>query len=173
DRSEQSALLTRAAVALMEHGHDEDRAADLLVRALAADPGHRDANERLVDVYARREQWAEVEALLDRELQSAQAEANRDDDRVAALQTQLGRAALALGNADKALACLESAHQLRPHLLPMLRTFADFRYRRGEWKEAIALYESLLALHRAALPSDELPDLFLRVGHGKAAVGDP
>jgi lipopolysaccharide biosynthesis regulator YciM len=173
DRSEQSALLTRAAVALMEHGHDEDRAADLLVRALAADPGHRDANERLVDVYARREQWAEVEALLERELQSAQAEANRDDDRVAALQTQLARAALALGNADKALACLESAHQLRPELLPMLRTFADFRYRRGEWKEAIALYESLIALHRAALPSDELPDLFLRVGHGKAAVGDP
>ena len=172
DRSEQSALLTRAAVALMEHGNDEDRAADLLVRALAADPGHRDANERLVDVYVRREQWADVEALLDRELQSAQTETDADDDRVAALQTQLARAALALGNADKALACLESAHRLRPELLPMLRTFADFRYGRGEWKEAIALYESLIALHRAALPSDELPDLFLRVGQGKAAIGD-
>jgi tetratricopeptide (TPR) repeat protein len=173
DRSEQSALLTRAAVVLMEHGQDEDRAADLLVRALAADPGHRDANERLVDVYSRREQWADVEALLDRELQSAQADTETDGDRLAALQTQLARAALALGKADKALDCLESAHRLRPGLLPMLRTLADFRYGRGEWKEAIALYESLIALHRAALPSDELPDLFLRIGQGKAAAGDP
>ena len=31
---------------------------------------------------------------------------------------------------DKALECLESAHRLRPELLPMLRTFADFRYGR-------------------------------------------
>ncbi len=182
DRSEQSALLTRAAVVLMEHGHDEDRAADLLVRALAADPGHRDANERLVDVYTRREQWADVEALLDRELQSAQSAqtptetesgTGTDSERVAALQTQLARAALALGKSEKALDCLESAYRLRPELLPMLRTFADFRYGRGEWKEAIALYGSLLALHRASLPKGELPDLFLRVGHGKAEVGDP
>ncbi|HTB59552.1 MAG TPA: tetratricopeptide repeat protein, partial [Polyangia bacterium] len=177
DRSEQSALLTRAAVVLMEHGQDEDRAANLLVRALAADPGHRDANERLVDVYARREQWAEVEALLDREVQSAHAASETgtelDGDRLAALQTQLARAALALGKPEKALECLESAHRLRPQLLPMLRTFADFRYGRGEWKEAIALYASLLALHRASLPFDELPDLFLRIGRGKAEVGDP
>jgi tetratricopeptide (TPR) repeat protein len=179
DRSEQSALLTRAAVVLMEHGQDEDRAADLLVRALAADPGHRDANERLVDVYTRREQWADVEALLDRELESARSPAERasetetDTERVAALQTQLARAALALGKPEKALDCLETAHRLRPELLPMLRTFADFRYGRGEWKEAIALYQSLLALHRAALPKGEIPDLFLRVGHGKAEVGDP
>ncbi|HSS39033.1 MAG TPA: hypothetical protein VLT58_09715, partial [Polyangia bacterium] len=111
--------------------------------------------------------------LLDRELQSAQAETETDGDRLAALQTQLARAALALGNADKALECLENAHRLRPELLPMLRTFADFRYGRGEWKEAIALYESLIALHRAALPSAELPDIFLRVGRGKSATGDP
>ncbi len=161
DRSEQSALLTRAAVVLMEHGHDEDRAADLLVRALAADPGHRDANERLVDVYTRREQWTDVEALLDREVQSAhppvETERETDAERVAALQTQLARAALALGKTEKALDCLERAHRLRPELLPMLRTFADFRYGRGEWKEAIALYESLLSLHRASLPFDRDP----------------
>jgi len=179
DRGEQSALLTRAAVVLMEHGNDEDRAADLLVRALAADPGHRNANERLVDVYSRREQWADVEALLDREVQSAQTQAETgsekepDNERVAALQTQLARAALALGKPEKALDCLEGAHRLRPELLPMLRTFADFRYGRGEWKEAIALYESLIALHRASLPKGELPDLFLRIGRSKAEVGDP
>jgi tetratricopeptide (TPR) repeat protein len=183
DRSEQSALLTRAAVVLMEHGKDEDRAGDLLVRALAADPGHRDANERLVDVYTRREQWADVEALLDRELGGAQADDKTSDgttndgktgdaDRIAALQTQLARAALALGKPDKALGCLESAHRLRPELLPMLRTFADFRYGRGEWKEAVALYESLLALHRASLPAAEIPDIFLRVGQGKSELGD-
>ena len=72
------------------------------------------------------------------------SETEPDADRLAALQTQLARAALALGKPDKALDCLESAHRLRPELLPMLRTFADFRYGRGEWKEAIALYESLL-----------------------------
>ena len=173
DRSEQSALLTRAGVVLLEHLKDEDRAADLLVRALAADPGHRDANERLVDVYARREQWAEVEALLDREIESAhKATGPADDDRLAALETQLGRAALALGKPDKALACLESAHRRRPALLPMLRSFADFRYGRGEWAEAVALYEALLARHRSALPSAEVPDIFLRVGRSKSELGD-
>ncbi|HVV53355.1 MAG TPA: tetratricopeptide repeat protein, partial [Polyangia bacterium] len=172
DRAERSALLTRAAVVLMEHVHDEDRAGDLLVRALAADPGHRDANERLVDVYTRRQQWADVEALLDREIADAEGAAERDDDRLAALETQLGRAALALGKPDKALACLESAHRRRPELLPMLRTFADFRHGRGEWKEAAALYASLLALHRAALPAAEIPDLLLRTSHAKAELGD-
>ena len=172
DRSEQSALLTRAAVVLMEHVKDEDRAADLLVRALAADPGHHDANERLVDVYARREQWADVEALLDHEVQSTRKAEPPDEDRLAALETQLGRAALALGRPDKALTCLESAHRRRPQLLPMLRTFADFRYGRGEWPEAVALYEALLAHHRSALPAAEVPDIFLRVGRSKGELGD-
>jgi tetratricopeptide (TPR) repeat protein len=177
DRSDQSALLTRAAVALLERGKDEDRAADLLVRALEADPGHRNANERLVDVYTRREQWNDVEALLEHELAEAQAHregapAAADDDRVAALETQLARACLALGNPDKALGSLERAYARRPELLPMLRTFADFRYGRGEWREAVAHYESLLRLHRAALPAADLPDMFQRIGQAKTELGD-
>ncbi|HEY4395333.1 MAG TPA: tetratricopeptide repeat protein [Polyangia bacterium] len=170
DRSEKSALLTRAAVVLLERGKDEDRAADLLVRALAADPGHRNANERLVDVYSRREQWDDVEALLDREL--AEEATAPDADRLAALETQLARAAIALGKGDKALECLQSAHARRPELLPMLRTFADFRYGRDEWQEGVAHYESLLRLHRAALPAEELPDIFQRIGRAKAELGD-
>ncbi|HEY6476702.1 MAG TPA: tetratricopeptide repeat protein, partial [Polyangia bacterium] len=179
DRGEQSALLTRAAVVLLERGKDEDRAADLLVRALAADSGHRNANERLVDVYSRREQWDDVEALLDREVADARAQgegngqaADAAADRLAALETQLARACLALGKPDKALGCLESAYARRPELLPMLRTFADFRYGRSEWKEAVAHDESLLRLHRAALPADELPDMFQRIGRAKAELGD-
>ncbi len=174
DRSEQSALFTRAAVVLLERGKDEDRAADLLVRALAADPGHRNANERLVDVYTRRQQWSDVEALLDRELEEARESETdaADGDRQAALETQLARACIALGKPDKALACLESAHARRPELLPMLRTFADFRYGRGEWKEAMTLYQSLLGLHRAALPAAELPDMFERIGRARAELGD-
>ena len=81
DRSEQSALLTRAAVVLMEHGEDEDRAADLSVRALAADPGHRDANERLVDVYSRREQWARRRGAARPRVAKRASRANRDGDR--------------------------------------------------------------------------------------------
>ena len=196
DRSEKSALLTRAAVVLLERGKDEDRAANFLVRALAADPGHRNANERLVDVYTRREQWDDVEALLDREVAAARGDGEGDSaeavapeaiareaiareaiareaiDCLAALETQLARAAIALGKPDKALACLESAHARRPGLLPMLRTFADFRYARGEWTEAVAHYQSLLALHRAAIPAAELPDMFQRIGRAKAELGD-
>ncbi|HLK92052.1 MAG TPA: hypothetical protein VKZ18_19325 [Polyangia bacterium] len=173
DGAERSALLTRAAVVLMEHVKDEDRASDLLVRALAADPGHRDANQRLVDVYTRREQWSDVEALLDREIADAASEAAApDEDRLAALETQLARAALALGNTTKALGCLESAHRRRPDLLPMLRTFADFRYGRGEWTEAVALYQALLAHHRASLPPAEIADVFLRLARAQGELGD-
>ena len=177
DRSEQSALLTRAAVVLMEHGHDEDRAADLLVRALAADPGHRDANERLVDVYTRREQWADVEALLDREVQSAQPPETRATRQTPSAWPRCRRSWRAprwrWENRRRRSIAWRARTACGPELLPMLRTFADFRYGRGEWKEAIALYESLLALHRASLPFGEIPDLFLRVGRGKGEVGDP
>ena len=139
----------------MEHGKDEDRAADLLVRALAAEPGHRDANERLVDVYTRREQWADVEALLDREVESA------DAGRPTPIASPRCRrswpaTALALGKPDKALDCLESAHRLRPELLPMLRTFADFRYDRGEWqggRRALRIAAGACTARRCRSPS--------------------
>jgi tetratricopeptide (TPR) repeat protein len=58
-------LFTEAAALLQDELAQKDRAVDLYTRALAADPGHVSASERLCDIYTARKQWAEVEALLD------------------------------------------------------------------------------------------------------------
>ncbi len=175
DRSEQSALFTRAAVVLLERGKDEDRAADLLVRALAADPGHRNANERLVDVYTRREQWADVEALLDREL-----EEEREEETDAARRRSTGRARDAAG----ARLHSRSGNPTRRSAAwrartPAPRAPADAAHvrrfplrARANGRRRSTLYESLLGLHRAALPAAELPDMFQRIGRARAELGD-
>jgi predicted Zn-dependent protease len=54
----------------------------------------------------------------------------------------------------------------------MLRTFSDFRYGRGEWAEAIALYRALVDRHRGSLPAAEVADVFLRLAHAEGEVGD-
>ena len=161
NRGEQARLLTEAGTETLDHLRDEDRAVELLTQALAANPEHAPAGERLVEIYVRRRRWPEVERLLDVLVGLADA---ADADRAADLQTRLGVTCLELGKTDKALGCLEAAYRLRPELLPLLRTYADFRFGRGEWKEAAELYGSMLRLHRPALLASETLDVLLRIG---------
>ncbi len=169
NREEQARLLTEAGTEMLDHLRQEDRAVELYTRAVAADPEHSPASERLVDIITRRGQWQELEALLD--LAASRADSG-DPDRSADLQTRLAGACLALGKTEKALACLERAHELRPDLLPMLRTYADFRFGRDEWKPAAELYGSMLRLHRAALPASESLDVLLRIGRCQTELGN-
>jgi tetratricopeptide (TPR) repeat protein len=166
---EQARLLTEAGTVTLDRLREEDRAIDLFTRALAADPEHSPASERLVDIYVRRGRWRDVEALLDVEARRPEAD---DPDRAADLLTRLAAACLELGKTDKALACLEQAHRLRPELLPLLRTYADFRFGRREWAEAAALLRAMLGLHRAALPASEVRDALWRLGRCQTELGD-
>jgi tetratricopeptide (TPR) repeat protein len=167
--AERARLLTAAGTEALDHLRDEDRAAALFAQALAADPEHAPAAEGLCDIHVRRGRWAEAEALLDRAVARA---AGAEPERLADLQTRLAGVCLELGETDKALTCLEAAHRLRPELLPLLRSYADLRFRRGEWSAAAELYGSMLRLHRAALPASETLDVLRRIGRCRAEAGE-
>jgi golgin subfamily B member 1 len=167
--AEQARLLTEAGMETLDHLRDEDGAVHLFSRALVADPEQAAASERLVDIYVRRGRWDEVETLLDVAARGVGAD---DPDRLADVQTRLAVACIELGKKEKALACLEAAHRLRPELLPLLRTYADLRFGRGEWSPAAELYGSMLRLHRAALPASEALDVLDRIGRCQTELGN-
>ena len=80
----------------------------------------------------------------------------------------LGRACLGLGDFDAGLAAIQSALQIRPdtgHGQPHF-DLADFEYRRGRHKEAIAHYERGLAIHASS------SEAYYKVGCCRAALGD-
>ncbi|HZL17904.1 MAG TPA: tetratricopeptide repeat protein [Polyangia bacterium] len=168
--AERARLLTEAGTEALDHLRDEDRAADLFTQALAADPEHASANQRLCDIYVRRGRWVEVEALLD--LAVARASDDAEPERLADLETRRAGACLEQGKTDKALTCLEAAHRLRPELLPLLRTYADLRFERSEWKPAGELYGAMLRLHRASLPASETLGILRRIGRCRAEAGE-
>jgi tetratricopeptide (TPR) repeat protein len=166
---EQAELYTAAAMLLQSEPGQEDRAVDLLTKAMAADPDHVPAGERLADIYSARGLWAEVEALLDmlaRRLDPA------DADRLAAIQTRLAGACLEIGNADKALACLTKAYELRPESLPVLRAFAELRARRSEWKQAAELSREILRLGGQTLSPSEALEITMRLGRSQSELGN-
>jgi tetratricopeptide (TPR) repeat protein len=179
-------LLSEAASVIVEDPAQEDRAVDLYTRALAANPDQPAANERLVEIHSARGQWDEVEALLDIQARAAEsrqgagadADADADADKVAgidrvvAIQTRLAGACLEIGKEDKALRCLARAYELRPESLPVLRTYAELRAGRREWKEARELYASMLRVHREGLTPAELIPVTIQLGRCHAELAE-
>ena len=76
----------------------DEQAMELYVRALAADPDHAPAAERLAEVYAFRGRWADVEQLLDVVIDGLEP---GETDRLVALEMKLAEACVQLGKTDK------------------------------------------------------------------------
>ena len=101
----QAALLTEAApdrTGRRRQGErarsQEEQAVELYVRALAADPDHAPAAERLAEIYASRGRWADVEELLDIVIDGLEP---GETDRLVALEMKLAEACVQLGKTDK------------------------------------------------------------------------
>ena len=109
------------------------------MRALAADPDHAPAAERLAEIYATRGRWADVEELLDVVIDGLEP---GETDRLVALEMKLAEACVQLGKTDKnkmdkALDSLARAHEARAESLPVLHKYGDLRMQRREWKDAL------------------------------------
>jgi tetratricopeptide (TPR) repeat protein len=168
-------LWADAATMVQDELKDEDRALGLYERALAADPAHLRAAQRLCELHAARGDTAAVERLLEAQIDALEASPAEpahggdndgngggapDGDRLVPVLTRLAALAAERGTPDgetKALAALAKAHALRPEALAVLRPFADLRAKREEWQDAQPLYQAILRHHRAALaPADVL-----------------
>jgi tetratricopeptide (TPR) repeat protein len=171
DAAKKAQLFAEAGVMAEEQLGDEDRAVELYVQALSADPRLVAAAERLARIYVARGRWAKAEPILDM-LVGLSDPSGGDTDSQVAMQLQLAGVAAANGNVGKALAAAAEAYRLQPESLPVLRQYADLLARRQEWKQAGELYGTLLRLHRAALPPTEIRDVLLGGGQCRAELGD-
>ena len=168
-------LFTEAAALLQDELAQKDRAVDLYTRALAADPGHVTASERLCDIYTARKQWAEVEALLDiqaRQLAAIAEPSEEDRARLLSTETRLAAASLELGKKDTALDCLAAAAAIDGTSLAVLKPYAALRFERGEWAAARELTTTLLERHRAALSPEETLDAAMTLGRAESELGN-
>ena len=151
----------------------EDQAVELYVRALAADPDHAPAAERLAEIYATRGRWADVEELLDVVIDGLDP---GETDRLVALEMKLAEACVQLGKTDKnkmdkALDSLARAHEARAESLPVLHKYGDLRMQRHEWKDALTLYESILRDQRQTLSPSEAAEVAMQIGACHVGAG--
>ncbi|HMF42960.1 MAG TPA: tetratricopeptide repeat protein, partial [Polyangia bacterium] len=183
----QAALLTEAAL-IVQGGQgregqqsqqsqqsQEEQAVELYVRALAADPDHAAAAERLAEIYAARGRWADVEELLDIVIDGLEP---GETDRLVALEMKLAEACVQLGKTDKnkmdkALDALARAHEARAESLPVLHKYGDLRMQRREWKDALALYETILRDQRQTLAPAEAAEVAMQMGACHTELGNP
>jgi tetratricopeptide (TPR) repeat protein len=162
-------LLYEAAVLHQERLDDEERAAELYARALASDPGHAAAAQRLAPLHERAQRWDVLEPVLEMLVRRGEG----PDAQVADLHRRLGECARKLGKADKALRSLEAARALAPESLPVLRGLADLQMERQAWSEARAHYDSVRRLGQRALSTEEKVDLLARLGRCEAQLDEP
>ncbi len=175
----QAALLTEAATIVDTALGKEDQAVELYVRALAADPDHTSAADRLSQIYAARGRWGDVEELLDVVVAGLdESQDSGDTDRQVALQMRLAEACVQLGKTqpekmDKALDYLARAHETRAESLPVMQKLGDLRMHRHEWKDALALYESILGAQRQALSATDAAEVAMQIGVCHTELGNP
>lgn len=163
---EKARRLHEAAVLCAEHLGDEPRAVELWTRALAADPEHVPAAERLAALHERAERWAELEPLLELLARKADPQAPATAD----LHLRLAGCARRNGRPDRALRSYEAARALAPEAPGVLRGLAELHLERGAFADARALYMTLRRVAEGALAPAERGALYERLARCEAGL---
>ena len=171
----EAALIVQGGLGKERREGQEDQAVELYVRALAADPDHAPAAERLAEIYAKRGRWADVEELLDIVIDGLEP---GETDRLVALQMRMAEACVQLGKTDKnkmdkALDALARAHEARAESLPVLHKYGDLRMQRHEWKDALKLYEAILRDQRQILSPSDSAEVAMQIAACHLELGNP
>jgi tetratricopeptide (TPR) repeat protein len=166
---EKARLLYEAGVAYLNELHDEATGAELLARTLAIDPDHEQAGAPLSEVYFRDQRYAELEPVLDMLIRKAD---RRDNTRLQELYFRLARTCDALEKNDKALKYYQSAYDIDSTHLPTLRGMADLLHRMEDWDRAFKIYQTILVHHRDSQESEEIVEIFYRLGNIKLKLGE-
>lgn len=125
---------------------DAERGMSALEQCAEIDVGHADVAARLSALYAARNLDAELARLLERRLSKIDDEGER-----VALEVELARALLEMGEIAKAKEALESALGKQPDHTTALDAMADLCTREGDWAGAEHAWVRLARL----LPSAE------------------
>jgi lipopolysaccharide biosynthesis regulator YciM len=144
-----------------------DDAIRMYQRVLARDPGHVTALRALRDVAARHGRWSEALQAEERLIRVVPGEDRAAEEAwLAGIQYELGRLALAAGDAASAASRFRDALRTRHDFMPAALTLGDAHLKMGDTREALRVWER-------ALEKDAIPPLLTRIGEVHRAEGRP
>ncbi len=169
NRLEKARLLFEAGEIHREQLEDMDKAVNLYAKAMLVDPEHESSASVLAEHYFESEQWEDAEPLFDLLLRKVDPKLRK---RKLELHILVGLTAKRLKKAEKAMKNLEQARDMDPTSLDVLRELADLKFHMESWKDAANLYQAILVAHRDAIPSEELVEVYHRLGSVKMELGE-
>ncbi len=158
NRLERTRLLVEAGE-IYDGLDDEKKAIELYLDALAVDPEHVEAGERVSELLWRAERYQDLVPVLEM-LTRKEAEPAVQVERL----TRLARAAEALGLDDKVGKAYARAAELDETCLVAQRGRATWHQGRQEWQEALGALEQVRRHHAEDLPPSERVELFHAMG---------
>jgi tetratricopeptide (TPR) repeat protein len=158
NRLERTRLLVEAGE-IYQGLDDRKKATQLYLDALAVDPEHVEAGERVADLLWHSERYNDLVPILEM-LTRKDADPSVQLERL----TRLGRAARALGQTDKVQKAYARAAELDPTNLEAQRGRAELALARGAWKEALEAFVKVLEHHEDGLPPSERVELYHQLG---------
>jgi golgin subfamily B member 1 len=162
NRLERTRLLVEAGE-IYDGLEDHKKAIELYLDALAVDPEHVEAGERVAELLWHKERYADLVPVLEM-LTRKPGEATLTVARL----LRLAHAAKALGADDKVAKAYLRAAELEPTSLPAQRGRAEVHLAQSAWQDARAALEAIAEHHLETLPPSERVELF----HQRGVVAD-
>ncbi len=166
NRLERTRLLVEAGE-IYDGLDDHKRATELYLDALAVDPEHVEAGERVAELLWNAERYADLVPVLEMLTRKT-----ADDKIQLERLSRLGKAASILGEADKAQKAYAKAAELDPTNLDAQRGRATYHFDRKEWAPALDALKKVLMHHANALPVSERVELYYQLGVCEKQNGD-
>jgi tetratricopeptide (TPR) repeat protein len=166
NRLERTRLLVEAGE-IYDGLDDKKKATQLYLDALAVDPEHVEAGERVSELLWRAERYQDLVPVLEM-LTRKEAEPALQVERL----TRLAHAAQGLGLDDKVGKAYARAAEIDEASLVAQRGRAEWHQKREEWKEALAALEKVFEHHVEDLPPSERVELFYGMGQAELKLGN-
>jgi tetratricopeptide (TPR) repeat protein len=158
NRLERTRMLVEAGE--IYHGlEDLKKATQLYLDALAVDPEHVEAGERVAELLWQAERYNDLVPVLEM-LTRKEVEPSLQIERLC----RLGRAAKALGENEKAYKAYARAAELDPSHLEAQRGRYELPFGKGDFTEARGALEKVVEHHVESLPPSEKVELFYQLG---------
>jgi tetratricopeptide (TPR) repeat protein len=161
--------LHAAGVAAQDDLKDEQKAREVFEELIGLDPEHVPTGERLAVMYERDRELEKAERVLEMLVRKADP---RDRGRIVDLNLRLANVARDVGHEDRAITAYRAAYDVDPTNQGVLRSLADLHYKRAENEEAGKLYQALLVHRRDSMKSEEIVDVFHKLGDLKERQGE-
>jgi golgin subfamily B member 1 len=165
NRLERTRMLVEAGE-IFDGLEDRKKATELYLDALAVDPEHVEAGERVAELLWQAERYKDLVPILEM-LTRKEADEHVQVERLC----RLGRAAQSLEMPDKVLKAYTRAAELEPTHLEAQRALGTIFFEKEDWKSARVALEKVFEHHIDDLPPSERVELFYRLGTCESKEG--